>query len=147
MSNRIHELDELIKELRSEKIFKATHLSVLMDNYLNNRNRENIDKMEELRSEINEIDSKLNPLIQEYEQLHHHYFVIFTTEMPDVYGKNISKHTFQSNMRSTIDCDIDTTVQEFDLNIYNLRELVEDLGQKLLHTYTNVRFDRITKIN
>jgi len=33
MLNKIEELDQRIKDLRSEKIFLSTHLSVLMENY------------------------------------------------------------------------------------------------------------------
>jgi hypothetical protein len=144
MSKQIEELDLQIKELRSEKIFLSTHLSVLMENYYQNRSSENIAKMDELRKDIYEIDSKLNPLLIAYENLHHHYYVIFSSEMLDTLGK--SKYTFQSNMLSTIDCNIDTLKNGFDLTIPNLRELVADLGQKLIHSYTNVRFDRIAKI-
>ena len=63
MSTEIEELNSQIKELRSEKIFLSTHLSVLMENYYQNRSSENIVKMDELREEINEIDSNLNPLL------------------------------------------------------------------------------------
>jgi hypothetical protein len=146
MSNKIEELNSQIKDLRSEKIFLSTHLSVLMENYYQNRSSENIVKMDELRKEINEIDSNLNPLLIQFENLHHHYFVIFSSEMPDTLGQAKSKYTFQSNMHSSIDCNIDTLKNGFDLRIPNLRELVEDLGQRLMHSYTNVRFDRIAKI-
>jgi hypothetical protein len=146
MANNIEELNSKIKGLRSEKIFLSTHLSVLMENYYQNRSSENIIKMEELRKKINEIDSHLNPLLIQFENLHHHYFVIFSSEMPDTLGRTKSKYTFQSNMLSTIDCNIDTLKDGFDLKTPNLRELVEDLGQRLIHSYTNVRFDRIAKI-
>jgi len=146
MPNKIEELDQQIKELRSEKIFLSTHLSVLMENYYQNRSSENITKMDELRKEIYEIDSKLNPLLFAYENLHHHYYVIFSSEMPDTLGQTKSKYSFQSNMLSTIDCNIDTLKNGFDLAIPNLKELVSDLGQKLIYSYTNVRFDRIAKI-
>lgn len=146
MTNQIEELNEAIKELRSEKIFLSTHLSVLMENYYQNRSSENIAKMDELRTEITAIDLKLNPLLITYENLHHHYYVVFSSEMPDTLGQTKSKYTFQSNMLSTIDCSIDTLKDGFDLSVPNLKELITDLGQKLIHTYTNVRFDRIAKI-
>ena len=66
--------------------------------------------------------------------------------MPDIFGSTKTKYTFQSNMLSTIDCNIDTLKDGFDLKITTLRELVEELGQRLMHSYTNVRFDRIAKI-
>lgn len=146
MTNQIEQLNEAIKELRSEKIFLSTHLSVLMENYYQNRSSENIAKMDELRTEITAIDLKLNPLLIAYENLYHHYFVVFSSEMPDTLGQTKSKYTFQSNMLSTIDCSIDTLKDGFDLTIPNVKELITDLGQKLIHTYTNVRFDRIAKI-
>jgi len=146
MVKKIEELEQEIRGLRSDKIFLSSHLSVLMENYYQNRSSDNIDKMNELRKEIYQIDLKLNPLLSEFENLHHHYYVIFSTESPDPMGKTKTKYSFQSNMLSTIDCNIDTLRDGFDLNIPNLKELVTELGQKLIHSYTNVRFDRIAKI-
>ena len=142
----LEKLEKQIKELRSKKIFFSTHLSILMENYYHNRSSESIEEMHKLREEISKIDLDLNPFVEKYENLHHHYYVVFSTEMLGTLEKTKTKYTFQANMLSTVDCNIDTLKDGIDLKISNLKTLIDDLGQKLIYTYTNVRFDRIAKI-
>jgi hypothetical protein len=147
MSEQIKDLEQQIKKLREGKILYGTHLSILMENYYQNRTSENISKMDELRKEVSAIDIKLNPLLEAYEKLHHKYYVIFSSEMPDTLGRTKSRYTFQSTMLSTINCNIDTSTDGFDIVKFpNLMELVTEFGQKLIHSYTNVCFNRIAQI-
>ena len=143
---RIEELRGKIASKMNDKISKSSSLSILMENYFQNRTSNSIEKLEELREELKTLDNEMNPWILEFENLHHHYFVVFSSEMLNPTGDKKSRFTFQTNLLSTIDCNIDTQVNGFDFNIINFHDLHLEFSQKLTQSYSNIRFERIVKI-
>lgn len=143
---RIEQLRQLIASKMDEKILKSSSLSILMENYYQNRTSENIQEMEQLRTELKTLDDLMNPWIEEFESLHHHYFIIFNSEMLNPTGDKKSRFTFQTNLLSTINCNIDTLVDGFDFTIPNFKTLYSEFSHKLIQSYSNLRFQRILKI-
>jgi predicted nucleic acid-binding Zn-ribbon protein len=140
------QLEQQMYELRSQRIFLSTQLSLEMDGYWNNvpSSKENMDK---LREELNAIDNKLMPLQEKYERHFNHYYIRFSSEIPDMYGR-LSRHVYHNYMRSKVDCNIDTTKEKVDLtNKLQALELVNDLAKSLYGTYNNIRFEVIVKQN
>jgi len=146
MNDRITVLNEEIKQLRLDKIFFSSHLSVLMDSYYQNKNSGDTKKMEKLRMLIKEIDNKLDPALSEYKKLHHHYFVTFSSEMPEDVNNSMFRNHFQTSMMSRVGCYIDTSANGFDTSVTNFEKLVRDLGRQLAHSHSNVSFSRILKV-
>lgn len=143
---RIEQLKELIASKMDEKIFKSSSLSILMENYYQNRTSENIEELEKLREELKTLDDEMNPWIVEFESLHHHYFVVFSSEMLNPTGDKKSRFTFQTNLLSTIDCNIDTQIDGFDYNIPDFKTLCTEFSRKLIQSYSNLRFEKVLKI-
>ena len=141
MTERIQELHEGITGLRYQKILKGSLLDSLREDYKNS------DKVDELREEIRVIDSLLEPLNIEFNNLHHHYFIVFDSEMLDPTGQTKIKYEFKKNMLSEIDCDIDTATERRPHNeVPNYMNLIDELARKLSYDYSNVWFKSIKKI-
>ncbi len=141
------ELESEMYELRSERAFLSAQLSFAMAGYWNNEPL-STEKMEEIRVKINQIDTKLSPLQMDYEKQFCHYYVRFSSEIPDVLGGRISGSSFYLVMRSKVNCEIDTTKQPVDWENDQLaKNLVTDLSKQLMLTYNNFRFEVIAKQN
>ncbi|WP_433811517.1 hypothetical protein [Flavobacterium johnsoniae] len=140
------ELENLMYPLQSEKIFLSAQLSSVIENYLQDNSQDLHNQIQNIKSQIANIDDTLNPLKQQYNQLHSQYYVVFTTEMLYGIGDKKSKFTYPIYMISETKCDIDTETTGFDFKIPLLKNLVADLGSKLMHSYGEVRFERITLI-
>lgn len=141
MTQRIQELQKEITNLRYQRILKGSLLDSLRDGH------KNIEKVEELKKEIKFIDSLLEPMNIEFNNLHHHYSIVFDSEMLDSTGQTKTKYEITKIMHSEIDCDIDTTTERrLHTDVPNYMNLLDELARRLSYDYSNVWFKSIKKI-
>lgn len=139
------ELKSKIDTLRMDRIVLSTQLVLETEGYYTNR-PVNSKVVEELRTKIVEIDTELQPLIMEYEKGFHHYYVRFSSQIPNTYGSQPETYFFHDIMRSKIDCKIDSTKERIVISERpDVLELIQDFGKQLVNRYTNFQFSVIVK--
>lgn len=140
------ELESKIYDLKSKKIHLSTKLSMAMAKYWNKIETSQTE-MDATRDEISEINIELGPLEEAYEKLFHHYYVRYSSLIPDPLNHQRNLYTFHGFYRSKVDCVIRWNNQQ-DTDPYLIKnsfELFSDIARQIIGIHSDPQFIEIIK--
>jgi predicted RNase H-like nuclease (RuvC/YqgF family) len=128
---KINELSRQIRELRSEKIMLDTKCYFAKESISNKWSLDESNEINDLKNRINVINNQLEPLVLEFNALHHTYYVQYRCKMIDMFSNIEKEYISEIHLLSQIDCKIDTLKNGFNYNLKNYTDLIIDLGSKI----------------
>lgn len=130
---RIEELTENIQPLMSKRLRLNTSLFFKKENYSNTLNNDLLSEINNLKKEISELDSSLEPLYNELRSLQSKYLIEYRIELNDIRTESKYYQTFRDSVFMTKNTQVDTFLNGWGTIDTELNQLIQEVGRFLLN--------------
>jgi len=143
---KIRELLSQIEPLNGKRIFLSTSCFFAREKFNKTFSDTDRHEVEKLQSEISDIVQQLNPLFQELRKVQARYYVEYEGEFINIHT-GPAKEIYREEFFFTIDCNIDTFKNGWNLSQPNVSELVAEVAEFLLeHCFSDFTILNIKRL-